>query len=516
MSLADNKKLLAAVDIGSNSIHLIIARISQGALQPIQTFRERVQLAAGLRDDGTLDDAAVARGVSCLEKMGQLLVDHNPQCVRVVATHTLRVASNRNRFIAYAEAKLGYPIEVISGAEEARLIFLGVAHSLSLLDNTLVIDIGGGSTELAVGRQFEPSLTISCRMGCVSFRDRFFARDLSRQSFARAQRAAEQELEAFLPRLRHLAWERVLATSGTAKALEKIITALNPERSKEDAITLGDLHRVRELMIDGGLDALACANLGDDRLPLIPGGVSIMIALAESLDIATLNHYDVALREGVLYELDEEMRHPDIVQRTRDSLHERYQVDVEHAQRVAASCERLLSLVAIDALGSDLDNVDSQDKRDSLDQYADLLIEASHLHEVGLQISASGLQKHSHYILLHSDMPGFTEERQLILAHLVGRYRKRLDFDSMPEFTHLSKNSFIYLVLLLRLAVIFNVSRRVVSFEGVALQISASAVDLVVPEVLTAENPLLEPNLSREVAYLADCDIALNIAFSTR
>ena len=496
-----NKKLLAAIDIGSNSIHLMVAQVSQGALQTIRSYRERVQLAAGLGADGLLDQAAFSRGLRCLTKMGQVLAEHRPDVVRVVATHSLRVAKNRNEFIAQAESALGYKVEVISGTEEARVIYLGVAHSRTLNVDTLVIDIGGGSTELAIGKGFEPAFTASCSMGCVSFRDRFFLKKLDVRAFARAQDRAMQQLEAFLPKLKKLPWQQTYATSGTAKALQRLAVLIdNPGSDAQDGlITRRQLEELRERLLNKGLQAFEPASLGQDRLPLIPGGITIMLAICEALDIEELRYHDVALREGVLYELDGEMRQPDIIERTRKSMHARYQVDVVHAQRVADTCQWVF------------DNAVSNATCIELKDYSHILQEAAQLHEVGLQISAGGLQKHSQYILQHSDLPGFSEEEQMILSQLVLRYRKRLNFGALPNFTHLDKTQFVLLTIMLRLATIFTMSRKSVDLSGIKLEIAPKLIRCRIDRRIYAANILLELDLKREQRYLAEEGLLLEV-----
>ena len=496
-----NQKLLAAVDIGSNSIHLIIARVNQGAMQTIQVHKERVQLAAGLTKYGLLDKGAFERGLECLTRMGQVLANHQPDVVRVVATHALRVAGNRNEFIAEAENALGYRVEVISGAEEARVIFLGVAHFLTLQSNTLIIDIGGGSTELAVGKGFEPEFTASAAMGCVSYRDRYFHKGLTESAFRDAHYAALQALEAFLPKLNDVRWDQVYATSGTAKALGSIVSLLDEKGDglPSDLIELKALKRVRQTTIEKGEKYLKALDVGSDRLSLVPSGLAILIATMEALGVKSLAYQNVALREGVLYEMDDQMRHPDIAQRTRQSLQSLYNIDAEHSARVAATCEWLI------------ENSLSKKLTARINDYRPLLQEAAQLHEVGLQISAGGLQKHSAYILMNSDLPGFTQENQQILAQLVGRYRKRLNFKELPDFPHLALRDFQLLVYVLRFAVILNIPRRKVDLTDVQIRIDNKQVECSITPEFQQAHPLIGADLLREKRYLGDLDVALSI-----
>lgn len=490
-TLPDNK-LFAAVDIGSNSIHLMVARISKGALQPVQAYRERVQLASGLSGDKTLSNEAITRGIDCLSRMGQILADYALDQVRVVATHTIRTALNRKEFIDRAEKALGYHVDVISGSEEARIIYQGVAHSRTLDSETLIIDIGGGSTEIAVGKGFEPSAVLSCAMGCVSYRDRFFSEACSKKEFKLAKTAALQRLEGCMPVLNKHRWDKVFATSGTAKALEKISVSLLGEEKVDSTapriITLKTLKSIQQQIIEGGLEAIEDLPLGENRLPLVPAGLSILVVVMEALDIKELRYLDVALREGVLYELDEEMRFSDIKQRTRKSLQARYQMDTDQANRVVQSCDWIYQHCL---------NEKSQEK---LSPLRVILLKAGHLHEVGLQISSGGIQKHSAYILRYSDLPGFSREEQRLLSWLVGRYRKGISLEEIDDFTIINKADILVLLAVLRFAVLFNVSRTSVDLSPVKLIVDKS-IGCELPQTFVDANPLVEADLLREQLY---------------
>lgn len=489
-------KLIAAIDIGSNSIHLIVARMVQGALQPIERYRERVQLAAGLNSELVLDQAAMDRGLACLERMGSILQRFELDQVRVVATHTLRQAKNRNVFIRQAEKLLHYNIDVISGREEARLIFQGVSHVDATSDEKLVIDIGGGSTELALGTGFDPHFRESCMMGCVSFSQQFFAEGVSRSAFKEANFAALRELEQYLSQLGGASWKNVFATSGTAKALEAIAKVVS---ASSQGIELKALRKFREsLVADGDLSSIAAYGINADRVELIPGGLAIMIAIMESLSIKRVSYCDVALREGVLYELDEQMRHPDIRLRTRQSLQARYHIDAAFGESVAQTACWLVE--------QSLSVIDISDKVS-----IDVLYEAAHLHEIGLQISASGLQKHSAYVLLNSDLPGYSQDQQLLLASLVRCYRKRLDISLLPEFPHLSVDQLMVLTLILRLAVLINASRRQILLDRLSVSVSPSSIQFSVDQALLDRWPLLHADLLREQKYLRDVKVNFDI-----
>ena len=370
-------QLLAAIDIGSNSIHLIIARLVLGALQPVQRRKEQVQLAAGLNDDFDLSDEAIQRGIACLEDMGRLLSDNTLDQVRIVGTHTLRAARNRDVFLSLAERAIGFPVEVIAGREEARLIFQGVAHTHRLVGQTLVIDIGGGSTEFALGQGFEPKLCESRRMGCVSFTERFFSDGIDAKAFKAASAEALRQLEPCLHGLKTAGWDQVLGTSGTAKALARAVIV--DGESDPEHIRRSDLKALQaELVKAGDTSILKHIGINDSRIALVPAGLSILLSCMEALGIKSLRFVDAALREGLLYEMDSQMRHDDIRLRTRHSLQARYRVDSAHAAQVASCCEQLAGQLA----GSWFAESPAALR---------LLVEAAHLHEVGLYISASNV-----------------------------------------------------------------------------------------------------------------------------
>jgi len=486
MNLPDDQ-LLAAIDIGSNSIHLIIARIAKGALLPIQRYRERVQLALGLDENQYLDEQAIRRGLDCLERMGKILRDHNPDKVRVVATYTLRQAVNRDRFLDQAESVLGYDVEVIAGREEARLIFQGVAHLETLTRDTLIVDVGGGSTEIALGKGFDPYFRESCHMGCVNYSQRFFMNKLDRQAFAAAHFAALQEIERYFSKLQRCKWHTVYFTSGSAKALEK----LSGQNTSVAGFSLKGLIELREqLILAGNLQHLFECGVSEDRALIIPGGLAIVIAVMESLGIGEAQYRDVALREGVLYEMEEQMRHPDIRMRTRQSLQALYQVDIEQARRVAHTCDWIC------------DQLEAQWRLNQTIHKAILLV-AAHLYEVGLQIGASGLQKHSAYILLNSDLPGYDQDQQALLATLIRYFRKRFTMESLQQLRHVDQQKLLRLIVVLRFAVIFNITRETIPLQHVSLSVKGNTLKLLLPATLLDERSLLLADLQREQKYLA-------------
>ncbi len=490
------EKTLAAVDIGSNSIHLMIARSLKGSIQPIYRFKERVQMARGLDEKNVLDNSAIERGLACLRKIGNILYDHKPDNVRVVATHTLRQAINRSRFLEKAEQFLGYPVEVIAGKEEARLIFQGVAHLEGLNEPVMVIDIGGGSTEIAIGKGFEPSFTASFSMGCVSFSRYFFSDTITKKAFSKAEVAALQQIEKYLPVLKKEKFNDVYITSGTAKTLSKLVEVIDQEGHFIDLKKLKSIKS--EIVKHEGTEFLQELGVPEDRLSIIPGGLAILLSLLDNLKLNQATYRDVALREGVLYEMEEQqMRHSNIRIRTRESLHALYQVDIAQAKRTAETVKKLIEEVTPEWIGQGAP--------------LEILYEAAYLHEVGIQIGLGGLQRHSSYILRNSYLPGYDQEHQGILANLVRGFRKRINLDDMSDMRIIDQFTFLKMLAILRLAVILNITRQTFYDDTLEVSVSKNAINIFLQGLSKEPSALLLADLKREKAYLEPTGLGLNL-----
>lgn len=490
-----NQPKLAALDLGSNSFHLVIARLVEGDLQILSRHKERVRLAAGLNQQLELSDAAMQRGLDNLRRCNERLQDIPKQNVRIVATHTLRVCRNRAQFLSQAQQLLAHPIEVISGHEEARLIFQAVAHTEQLSGRALVVDIGGGSTELAIGNGFEVEQLSSRTMGCVSYTQQFFAQEISQQAFKRAILAASHALEPIARIYRKQGWEQAFATSGTASAL----ASAAKQFSGSSAITLDALIKIQEHMIKAG-SAANCQleGVNENRLPVLAGGTAIMIAIMQSLQLSQLQYSDAALREGVLYEMDDAMRHQDIRLRTRRSLQARYKVDREQATRVKQSLSQLYQQL--------------HDAWQLPTGSLELLLDAAALHEIGLNINTVAVHKHSSYILEHVDMPGIRQEEQAVIAMLVRFYRKKLPAEELIAIGDYDANILLRLIRILRLAVILNISRSPSGLQIPEVEVTAEQMQLTFTPGYLAEQQLLNADLQREAAYLSA--LGLQLAFT--
>ncbi|MCC5856260.1 MAG: exopolyphosphatase [Idiomarina sp.] len=487
--------LFAALDIGSNSFHLITARVVNQTLQPLVRFKQKVQLAAGLKKNGKLSQKAMERGLEALVLCAQRLEGFSPERVRIVATHTLREATNSEVFIARAAALIPFPIEIILGHEEARLIYQGVAQTSASDQQRLVVDIGGGSTEIISGHKFEPDFLASRTMGSVSFTERYFKGGrISPKRFKEAEVEARRELEPVAQTLRKFHHNSVFGTSGTIKAIAQWVS--QRDRTAADQVTREQLHQCKtELLQIRNIEHLSTAAIDSDRKPLIAAGVAILLAVMEELDIQTLVAHDSALREGVLYELaDSILHHRDVKQRTIESLASRYLVDKDQAIRVQQTAFDMLSQVEREwSLG------DAEWQR--------LIGWGALLHEVGLHINSSSIQKHSGYILQHADMPGFNREEQRFVASLVRHFRKKIRMDDIPLLHLYEQHQLHRLIAILRLAVLFNTDRQP---SQLLLQTQAKNDTLLL--TLTPqgrENPMLNGDLVSEQIQQAKLGIAL-------
>lgn len=481
---------MAAVDLGSNSFHMVVARVHHGQLAIIDRLREMVRLASGLSKRGKLDNDSQERAIACLRRFGQRLRDINAGQVRVVGTNTLRKARNAEAFLAAAEDALGHPVEVIAGIEEARLIYLGVSHHIDASSgNNLVIDIGGGSTELIIGSGYEPVQMESLSIGCVGLSNRYFeGGQLSRKRFARARLAASQEFQPVATTFRRRGWTLAVGSSGTIRAAEEIISGLGIE---DEGITLKALDAVIERMIDARrVEDLNLPGLGPDRAPVFAGGIAILAEFMVDFGVERLAVSDGALREGLLYDLLGRQQHQDARETTIRALQSRYHVDTEQAERVEQTAGRLLQAVASDW------------KLDG-PRHAELLQWAARLHEVGLDIAHAKYHLHGAYLLANADLPGFARLDQQLLAALVGNHRRKIEdllLDSLkPDW----RGPILRLSVLLRLAVVLNRARSPSELPTLRLQGRGRRLEVEFPQDWFGDHPLSHADLLQEREFLA-------------
>ncbi len=480
---------IAAVDLGSNSFHMIVVETDNGHFKVVDKIRDMVRLAAGLDKKNVLDEKTINRAVKSLERFGERLRDMEYGSVRVVGTNTLRKARNSEEFLSRAEAAIGHPIDIIAGSEEARLIYLGVSHGLEdESEQRLVMDIGGGSTEFIVGRHFEPLLAESLHIGCVSMSNEFFpGGEISEENFKQAVLHARQEIEPIEEKYRSSGWQTAIGASGTNLAIYRVVMA--NEWSKE-GITAEALHKLRAALIEcGSVDNIDFAGLSSERKPVFVGGVAIVCAAFEALGIEQLRISDSALREGLLYDLLGRIQHEDVREQTVEGLIDRYQIDRPQADRVFISAKDFL-LQVTDAWAL-------EDENSLL-----MLRWASHLHEIGRAIAHSQYQKHGSYLLANMDLAGFARGEQRRLAALVRLHRRKLADSVLATFSEQWREKLSKLTVLLRLSVVLHRRRSVLDLPPIKIKVEGKTVRLSFPADWLDEHPLTKADLSQEAAYL--------------
>jgi len=489
--------LLAAVDLGSNSFHLQVGRVVDGQIYALDSLREVVRLGGGLTSEKRIDRATQARALETLERFGERLRGLPRNSVRAVGTNALRVAKNAPQFLREARAALGFPIEVIAGREEARLIYLGVAHSTPPAPQRppyrrLVVDIGGGSTELIVGQGLEPLLTESLYMGCVSFSLAYFPEGkVEKSRMKRAELAARQELAGIVREYRAAGWEEAIGSSGTARALESI---LHENGFAEEGITREGLDRLRSLLIKHErADPDRIAGLRKDRAPVLPGGVAIMVAALDELGIETMTVSEGALRHGVLYDLLGRVQHKDMRAATVSQFMRRYHVDAAQADRVRGLALHIFDLLAPEQIESNPDRL--------------LLDWAARLAEVGLSVAHAQYHKHSAYILQNADMPGFSRMEQQRLARIVLAQRGKL---GKVQDEGLEGSDWT-LVFALRIAALALRSRTDAKLPLMRVTGDDAGFAIDLPQSWLEENPLTAAALEAESEYWKAIGMRLSI-----
>lgn len=474
--------VLATVDLGSNSFRLQVSRVVDDQLYTLDSLKETVRLGAGLTPDKYLDEDTQERALAAMARFGERLRGFASGQVRVVGTNTLRVAKNAPAFIQKAEELLGFPIEIIAGREEARLIYIGAAHSLpATREKRLVVDIGGGSTEFIIGSQYKALVTESLPLGCVSYSLRYFDDGkLSKSNFRDAILAARSEIQRIVHLFGPAEWQLAVGTSGTARALRDVLE-IN-DYSAADITLAGMEHLKEELLHFGSIKSVDLNGLKADRTPVLPGGLAVMLAVFEELSIEKMTVADGALRDGVLYDLLGRQRERDMRDSTVTQFKRRYHVDMEQANRVTHLAERLFKMLS-----------GPQPDPDWLKR----LHWGGILHEIGLTIAHTAYHKHSAYILQNADMPGFSKREQTDLATIVLGHRgdmgKMLPYVTEPMLWHA--------VVALRLAVLFYRRRLNLALpERLELKPHPKGFELAVDGNWLADNPLTAQAIRHEVA----------------
>jgi exopolyphosphatase/guanosine-5'-triphosphate,3'-diphosphate pyrophosphatase len=490
--------VLAAVDLGSNSFHMLVARYDHGQIVVLDRLREMVRLAAGLDDHGRLNRESTQRALQCLERFGQRLRDMRAESVRVVGTNTLRKAKRRGAFLERARDALGHPIEIISGVEEARLIYLGVAHTTPQEGGLrLVVDIGGGSTELIIGEGLAAKRLESLYIGCVGQTERFFADgEITEKRMKRARTAAQLELEPVVNRFKHSEWSIAYGASGTLRAVGDVLQARDPAAMHIDRAGLEWL--LQECLRAGAAARLKLPGLPSERQDVLPGGLAIILEVFDRLGIETMRIADGALREGLLYDLLGRLTDEDARVRSVRAMEGRFHVETAQADRVEATVLDFLRQVRAD-----------WGLEDPLAE--PMLGWAARLHEVGLDIAHSQYQRHGAYLLQHADLPGFPSHEQQLLAAIVGAHRRKLSLASLDELMPPWHLQALYLIVLLRLAVLLHRGRGPRSLPDIRIAVKARGADLTFPRGWLDEHPLTAIDLEQEAGYLEAAGFKLRV-----
>ena len=494
MSQTVSPPLYAAIDLGSNSFHMLVVRHIDGSVQTMAKIKRKVRLAAGLDENNALSTEAMQRGWDCLSLFAERLQDIPKENIRIVGTATLRTATNVDIFLEKANQILGYDINVISGEEEAATIYKGVAHTSGGSGRRLVVDIGGASTEMIIGEGFSAKALTSLKMGCVTWLERHFKdRQLTATNFDNAIEGAKSTLAPILESYTDIGWDVCVGASGTVQALQEIMLA----QGMDEVITHTKLKRLqKQAMITERLEELEIEGLTLERALVFPSGLSILIAIFELLEIDSMTLAGGALREGLAYEMVDELRQDDIRARTIKSVQSRYQMDVSYGDQGASAAQTLLEQAGSEAWVSE-------------PQAGVLLQTAAKLHEIGLTIDFKKGGEHSAYLLQNLDLPGFTRAQKHYLGELTRRYREQLT--SLPEQHAVSGTSSKRILRILRLAILLTHRRNPELEPEFTLTADDNNLTLTLSKQWLADNPLTAAELEIESNRQTDIGWPLSI-----
>jgi exopolyphosphatase/guanosine-5'-triphosphate,3'-diphosphate pyrophosphatase len=493
-------EIVAAVDLGSNSFHMIVCSLNNGIPQTIDRLREMVRLASGLDSNNILNESTQNRALACLERFGQRIRHFPPGSVRIVGTNTLRTAKNASQFLLKAEQALNHPIHIISGIEEARLIYLGVAYSLSSNANLrLVMDIGGGSTEYIIGTGETPKEKESLHMGCVSVSNAFFKDGrLSKDAFIQATLFAEQKLEPFQRKFQCNNWDEAIGASGSLRSIAKVLQATN---WSNNGITRQGLEKlVAHLNQCNHVNELNLPELNPERLPVFPGGVAIVHATFKSLGIEQMTVADGALREGLIQDLLGRIYNHDMRSATVQAVADRYRIDQKHATRIKQTIKVILKQLCANYSWANDENCT---------QFLDW---AADLHEIGIDIAHSQYHKHSAYIIENADLAGFSNQDQILLASIIRSHRRKFSlalFNDLPSPWNVYAP---YLTLVLRLAVLLHRNRHEHKLPDFKIALIKTKISLQFPNAWLTQSPLTHADLIQEADHLKSAGLKLEFA----
>lgn len=488
---------LVAIDIGTNSFHVLIAKIDHGELRPVEVLSEKIQLGAGLRN-GMLSNDSINSGLACLSRFRELISSISLENVRVVGTNALRKAKNRLDFIEPAQQILGVPIEVIYGREEARLIYLGVAHSLADdVKSRLVIDIGGGSTEFIIGQKFESQLLESLQIGCVSFAEKYFPDGvISAESFQAAYESAALEISHISGIFLKTGWMECVGSSGTLQSIEAMAHANGWSLS---GIDLESLLLLKEKVLGfDHVNKISIEGLNENRRNVIITGLAITLAIFTTLNISSMRTSKGALREGVIYDLLGRQSHEDVRERSINALMSRYTAEQSTAHSVAARAKAFFN------------DVHEQWDLKSMDR--DLLYWASLTHEIGMIISHKHYNRHSAYLLRNSDLPGFSQGEQEKLSLLTSAHRGKLKKTILDDFPAKERSRLCKMIALIRLAVLLKYSQDPPTIAHPKVVAKNTTLIIKPPNDWAKAHPLTTQALKEEAIAIETIGITLKLS----
>jgi exopolyphosphatase/guanosine-5'-triphosphate,3'-diphosphate pyrophosphatase len=484
-------EIVAAVDLGSNSFHMIVCSLKDGKLQTIDRLKETVRLASGLDQDDMLDSVTQDRALACLEKFGQRIRHFPLGSVRIVGTNTLRTAKNAPLFLIQAEQVLNHPIHIISGIEEARLIYLGVAYSLgSQAQLRLVMDIGGGSTEYIIGTDNTPKDKESLNMGCVTVSNRFFKDGvIAKNAFAEAVLFAQQQLEPFQKKFQQGNWDQAIGASGSLRSIAKVLKAKN---WSNNGITKAGLELlVTRIQQCTHINELLCLpELDTERLPVFVGGVAIVYATFKSLGIEQMTVADGALREGLIQDLLGRLDNHDVRASTVQMLAKRYRTDEDHAARIKKTLNTLLAQLSKKASWAKDENA------------VQFLLWAADLHEIGIDIAHNQYHKHSAYLIENGDLAGFSRQDQILLSTIVRLHRRKFSPALFIDLPAPWNKQAMVLTLILRLAILLHRNRDEQPLPAFKIAMNKVTINLKFSATWLSQSPLTYADLLQEAEYL--------------
>lgn len=489
----------AAVDLGSNSFHLLVARREHGELRVLDRIREMVRLGGGLDEEGNLDIEVQQRALDCLSRFGQRLRGIPAANLRAVGTQTFRRLKNADEFLLTAENALECPIDIIAGREEARLVYLGVSQWVAgARQRKLVMDIGGGSTELVIGEGVDPIEMESMQFGCVSVTNRFFKTGkINARTLRKAQRAVAAELQELQTVYRNAGWQTAIGSSGTFRSAASMCEA-NGWCGK--GVTAQALKKLKQKALSfKTIDDIDIAGLSERRKPVFIGGLAVLLACFKALAIKEMLVSPYALREGVLQDLLGRLEHRDPRDKAVKALMSRFAVDPGQVERVQKTALHIFNSVSDDTAVSEA--------------HRRMLIWATGLHEIGLSLSHESYQRHSAYLVEASDMAGFSRQEQLFLATLVGLQRRDIPSDyasRLPGRLHQPLN---VTLLCMRLAWIFCRTREDAAIPGYKVSLDQNRVLLALPHDWVENHPLTIADLKYETKALAMTGLQLELSY---